>query len=515
MDRKPDLKKIVREGLRSLKGDPSIVAGEIFVSRNLAHTARLHYTSHLPCNGVEEPKTFEFSGVSVRLVLKDGDSVKIGFGSEASEMSVDGIGRAREKAKRNAVVDPHFPGFPPFPGRRPRRGRTHDPALSNLSDRRLVELGWTIIRGGLKGFGSSESLAAYRCREKNMEDPGLILSGDVSVVMEEMAVGTTSSDRMTEDRSTLLMAYVTAMVEADEAKGTCTFASGRMDGFSGEIGRSAAENAARCIGGMRTSTRVTSAILGPQAVADILNNLLVPSVTTGAFFSSSSPFLGKFNQMIASDRLSVVDDGTAKGLMGTKTYTCEGLPTARTPLIEKGRLVGLLSSHYDAQRLLNDPGCAAKLGVSVEQAREAIQAHNGFRYGATPGRHFASPPHTAATNIIVEPGRASLQDMMKQMGEGLLIGRIWYTYPINGLQKGDFTSTIVGDSFLVRRGEIESPLRANCVRLNDNLMSVLSGIRAVGNGPEGVVIWASDEVIYTPPLRIENLRIEEIGANKP
>ena len=65
--------------------------------------------------------------------------------------------------------------------------------------------------------------------------------------------------------------------------------------------------------------------------------------------------MGKLGQQIASEKLTIVDDGAAKGLVGAKGITCEGLPTGRTELIKDGKLVGLLANHYESQRLQRDP----------------------------------------------------------------------------------------------------------------------------------------------------------------
>ena len=69
----------------------------------------------------------------------------------------------------------------------------------------------------------------------------------------------------------------------------------------------------------------------------------------------------------ASSRFSVYDDGAAAGLVGGKGITCEGLSTGRTDLIKDGVLVGLLSNHYESQRLQRDPQAKEKLGALAKE----------------------------------------------------------------------------------------------------------------------------------------------------
>ena len=113
-------------------------------------------------------------------------------------------------------------------------------------------------------------------------------------------------------------------------------------------------------------------------------------------------------------------------------------------------------------------------------------ARNGFRFAAGGGRSFASPPGTAATNVFVEgQDGVSLDELVPAGRRRLYVGRIWYTYPINGLQAGDFTCTVVADSYLIRDGRIAVPLQANAVRISDNITSVLEGVIGVTREAEG------------------------------
>ena len=77
------LKAAVEEGLAFLKEQDDVEDAEIYVASNDVLLTRLNYTSHIPCNGVEEPKSVANYGVGVQAVFKDGDgrSRRVGFGS--------------------------------------------------------------------------------------------------------------------------------------------------------------------------------------------------------------------------------------------------------------------------------------------------------------------------------------------------------------------------------------------------------------------------------------------------
>jgi len=248
-------------------------------------------------------------------------------------------------------------------------------------------------------------------------------------------------------------------------------------------------------------------------VADLLSNLVLPALHASAFYASNTPFLGRWGRPVASPRLSLYDHGALPGFAGSKGITCEGLPTGRTDLIRGGVLRGLLANWYESQRLLRDPEARAKLGVDPGEAAPGLVPRNGFRFAPGGGRHFAAPPGIAATNVFVEgTDPVPLAELVRQVGAGLYVGRIWYTYPINGLRAGDFTCTVVGDSFVIREGRLAAPLLPNSVRLNDNIASVLQNVTGLSREVRGTPLWAADEVVYAPALAVSGIEVEAIGG---
>src|SRR3989304_6183973 len=96
----PQLKKSVEEGLAFLRSQEDVEEAEVFVASNGILLTRLNYTSHIPCNGVEEPKSIENYGVGVQAVFKDADVRQTGFGGEPSAISLDGLRSAPAKARK-------------------------------------------------------------------------------------------------------------------------------------------------------------------------------------------------------------------------------------------------------------------------------------------------------------------------------------------------------------------------------------------------------------------------------
>jgi PmbA protein len=461
---------------------------------------------------VEEPKSIASHGLGIQAAFRTDSGVRIGFGSEPSDLGLEGVKRALEKARRAAVPDPEFTSLPrPSEGRR-RLRRYHDPKLMKIGGDELVEAGWKVLRGGLRAFSASQALAAAAGGDERIKELGLILGGDVTILQERIAIASSAMPEVQTDESALIMSFITAMVEAKASKGTGCSTGIRLDAFTGEAGAEAVHNAITAIGGERIKSGTYTVIFGRQPVADLLNNLVLPSLSLGAFYSESSAFIGKLGKRVASKQLTLYDQGAQRGLMGSKGITCEGLPTGKTRLIQRGKLVGLLANYYEQQRILRDSKAPDKLGADPHAHAKAIVPRNGFRFGTGGGRQFSAQPGIAATNAIVEAGDRSLEELIADVKDGLLIGRIWYTYPINGLRAGDFTCTVVGDSYIIRDGRIAAALKPNTVRISDNIHTILSNIVGVGKDVRGTLVWAADEVIYTPEIVVRGVTIDEIAG---
>ena len=510
-----DLARAAREALELARCEPGLVEAEVFVAGNAALLARLNYTSHIPSNGVEEPKSTEAWGLGIQAVFDRPDGRALGFGSEPSDLTANGIRRALDKARRAAVVDPEFVSLPGPSEARRRLADYHDPTLMALDDEALVGLGWTLIGGALRTFQASGTLARRAPTDEGLKKLGLIVGGDVSVLQERIAIASTQMPEVQTDESTLITAFVTAMVETLGAKGSGWSTGTRLDHFTDEAGVDAAQAAIAAIDGERVPSGRYTVLFGHQPIADIVNTLLAPACTSSSFYASSTPFLGRLGQRVASPVLTVYDDGAAPGLMGSKGITCEGLPTGRTDLIRNGTFVGCLSSWYDTWRLLRDPALPTKLGATGPAAATALAPRNGFRFGEGGGRNFGSPPGTSASNVVVEGRDAvSRAELIRTVRDGLYVGRIWYTYPINGLRAGDFTCTVVGDSYIIRDGRIAAPLRANVIRINDNIATILDNVVGVTRDVRGTIVWAADEVVYAPEIAVAGVRVEEIAVQR-
>ena len=513
-----DLRRAVKNALAFASSQSDVAEVEVFASAGANLTVRLNYTSHIPSNGVEEPKSTEGYGLGVRATFRTPDGIKTGFGSEPTDLSVEGTGRALDKARAGAVADAEFVSLPKLdsPQRPAEKDEialaNYDPVLMRIGGKGLVDAGWRMMDRALDVFQSSEDLMGLAGSAERMSELGLILGGDVVMLQDRMAIASTHIPRVQTEQNTLVMSFATAMIESQASKGSGWFVGSRLADFTGEAAAEAARNAIRSMDGKRIPTGSYNVILGPQAVAEILEWVLMPGLSLDMFYAEASPFMGKLGQLVASEDFNLYDDGAAPGLPSSKSITDEGLPTGRTDLIRGGQLSGLLADYYNYQRILNDPTGQEKLGINPGDALQSIAPRNGFRPGNGGGRNFGAMPGAVSSNLVIEGARGHTQEeLLRLVGDGLYIGRIWYTYPVNGTTSGDFSGTIIGDSYLIKGGRLAAPLKPNTVRMNDNVLRLINNTLGIAAQRRATVRWSSNQVAWAPEIAVSGFGLEEIS----
>src|SRR5574337_392983 len=94
-----ELRNCVRSGMDFVKKQKDVIDAEIFASWNEHITVRLNYTSDIPCNGIHEPKSTQFSGLGLLVVFKARKETKVGFGSVPDNVTAKGVVEAFQKAR--------------------------------------------------------------------------------------------------------------------------------------------------------------------------------------------------------------------------------------------------------------------------------------------------------------------------------------------------------------------------------------------------------------------------------
>jgi PmbA protein len=177
-----------------------------------------------------------------------------------------------------------------------------------------------------------------------------------------------------------------------------------------------------------------------------------------------SVYKGKMGSQIATESVSIVDDGTLPEGFGTAKVDDEGVPRQRTPIIEKGVLSNIIYDNYTAKR----------------GKRESTA--NASRQGRVIAP-YANQPSIRPSNLVLTPEKGSLEELVSQIKEGVLVrGQLIGALHSNVIT-GDFSVT-ADNSFKIENGQVAFPLKACTVA--GNLYDALNHVMAIGNDSKTV-----------------------------
>ena len=149
-----------------------------------------------------------------------------------------------------------------------------------------------------------------------------------------------------------------------------------------------------------------------------------------------SQFAGKLGEMIASEKVTAIDDGTIPNAWGSVNVDDEGTPAKKNVLIEKGVLKSYMIDKMGGRRMGMKP------------------TGNGRRQG------YGYAPTSRMTNTYLAPGEDSNEDIIASMEYGL------YAKDMGGGSvnpvTGEFNFT-VNEGYMVRNGKICEPVRGACL----------------------------------------------------
>ncbi len=104
-----------------------------------------------------------------------------------------------------------------------------------------------------------------------------------------------------------------------------------------------------------------------------------------------------------SEQMNITADSTTLGGLGSFGFDDEGVPAARTPVVEEGRLTGFLTSRETAARIGSGVG------------------------GSMRADSWNRMPLVRMTNLHIEPGEGTLEDLLADVDDGIYMetNRSW------------------------------------------------------------------------------------------
>jgi TldD protein len=103
------------------------------------------------------------------------------------------------------------------------------------------------------------------------------------------------------------------------------------------------------LGGTPPKAGTFPCVIGPRVVGTLAHEAL--GHLAEADLTVNSAFKGKMGEVVASEGVSMIDDGTLPGNVGTTRFDDEGIPTSRVELIKDSVLTALLTNREYAAKL--------------------------------------------------------------------------------------------------------------------------------------------------------------------
>jgi PmbA protein len=235
------------------------------------------------------------------------------------------------------------------------------------------------------------------------------------------------------------------------------------------VGRKATERAVRKIGARKVPTREVPVVWDPQ-VSRALASLLARAASGELLYRRSTFLLDMEGQPVASPLLSLVDDPLLPGKLGSREFDGEGLTSVRNELFRAGTFVQFLLDTYTARKTGRASTHSAVRGV-----------------GGTPG--------VGTSNLVLEPGSSSPEDMIASVDDGLYLTELLGFG--DNITTGDFSRGAAG--LWIEHGRLTYPVSE--INVSGNLKDMAKAVDMVGSDLD----WRAP--IAAPTLRMNRLMV--------
>lgn len=238
-----------------------------------------------------------------------------------------------------------------------------------------------------------------------------------------------------------------------------------------KIAQEAAEDAVSMLGAHPIPTTKSVVIIRNSAVCDLLgvlgNSFLGESVAKG-----KSMLANKLGEKVFSELINIYDDHLLEGGRATFPFDGEGTPSQRTELVSKGVLTNYLFDILWGNK------------VGKKSTGNAMRGS------------FTSPPLMGLSNLYIEAGKVSLDELLKDTGRCFLVKELMGVHLANPVS-GDFSLGATGA--WLENGTLLHPVQGvtiagNIVELFASVDGVASDLKFVGN-------------IGAPSLRVPSMTI--------
>ncbi|NQV48764.1 MAG: TldD/PmbA family protein [Rhodospirillaceae bacterium] len=194
------------------------------------------------------------------------------------------------------------------------------------------------------------------------------------------------------------------------------------------IGKSAGEKTIRRLNPRKVETAEAPIVFDPRVSRSLIGHL--SSAINGAAVARGTSFLkDKMGEKLFADGINIIDDPHRKRGLRSRPFDGEGIATRKRHLIEGGELTTWILDLHSARKM-------------------------GLETTGNASRGTSSPPSPSVSNLYLEPGDISPQDLIGAIDQGFYVTEL-IGFGVNGVT-GDYSRGASG--FWIENGKLAYPV---------------------------------------------------------
>ncbi len=177
----------------------------------------------------------------------------------------------------------------------------------------------------------------------------------------------------------------------------------------------------------KIETGEKTVIMQPEALTSLMNYAFIQPINAYNVQEGKSYLSGKLGKKVASEKLTIIDDGTLPEGLYTVPVDGEGVPTQKTIIIENGVLRNYLYDSYTAFK-------------------------EGKKSTGNASREFRSAVTITPRNHLIKGEEMKFDELISEVREGLLVRGVMGAHSTN-IATGAF-SVLANPAYVIVNGEL-------------------------------------------------------------
>lgn len=242
------------------------------------------------------------------------------------------------------------------------------------------------------------------------------------------------------------------------------------------LAKKAAESAAARLGASSYPTGKYPVLLDSSVVCQLLDAFM-PAFFAKNIQNHMSVLEGKYQQNIAGENIVIQEIPTLSGGLCCRRFDDEGVLTSEKALIDHGVFRSVLYNRQSAA------------------AAQQVSSGNGFKAS------FSDEVDCGYTNVVLQPGDKNREELLLELGQGLLIDDVSGVFAGANPVSGDFS--LIAKGYRVEEGKKGSGVTQ--ITVAGNFFELLEQVQSIGCDLEPM--HSGHGCVYCPDLLIRQLMI--------